>query len=142
MRVALRMAMEVEPDLDRPLSASLDECERRIGYTFSDRSLLHSALTHASGAQHRLASNERLRIMATTAAIRLGRLDGIETFFGDEFATIREGEVVLSDLWFEYQTRRVSQTQGVPIYRKLRDQVRREFPPPRHIDFRMRDDSQ
>jgi len=57
------MAMEVEPDLDRQLAASLDECERRIGYAFSDRSLLQSALTHASGAQHRLASNERLEFL-------------------------------------------------------------------------------
>jgi ribonuclease III len=41
----------------------LERCERRIGYTFRDRALLASALTHASGAQHRLASNERLEFL-------------------------------------------------------------------------------
>ena len=39
------------------------ECERRIGYTFRDPSLLTAAFTHASGAQHRLASNERLEFL-------------------------------------------------------------------------------
>jgi ribonuclease-3 len=42
---------------------SFEACERRIGYTFSDKSLLRAALTHASGAEHRLASNERLEFL-------------------------------------------------------------------------------
>jgi len=39
------------------------ECQRRIGYDFRDPSLLVAAFTHASGAQHRLASNERLEFL-------------------------------------------------------------------------------
>ena len=38
-------------------------CEQRLGYQFHDRELLKSALTHASGANHRLASNERLEFL-------------------------------------------------------------------------------
>jgi len=41
----------------------LARCERRIGYDFRDKSLLTASLTHASGAQHRLASNERLEFL-------------------------------------------------------------------------------
>ncbi len=41
----------------------LDRCEQVIGYQFEDRDLLRSALTHASGANHRLASNERLEFL-------------------------------------------------------------------------------
>ena len=36
------------------------DCEARIGYTFQNRDFLREALTHASGADHRLSSNERL----------------------------------------------------------------------------------
>jgi ribonuclease-3 len=43
--------------------ADLERCERRIGYEFRDKSLLSAALTHASGALHRLASNERLEFL-------------------------------------------------------------------------------
>lgn len=52
------------PNASEPLEASLlEELQRRIGYVFRDKSLLLSALTHASGAEHRLASNERLEFL-------------------------------------------------------------------------------
>ncbi len=41
----------------------LQRCQERIGYRFRDESLLLEALTHASGAAHRLASNERLEFL-------------------------------------------------------------------------------
>jgi ribonuclease III len=41
----------------------LAQCEARLGYTFTDKSLLLSALTHASGALHRLKSNERMEFL-------------------------------------------------------------------------------
>jgi ribonuclease-3 len=48
---------------DAEVASLLERCEERIGYVFSDKSLLKAALTHASGAQHRLASNERLEFL-------------------------------------------------------------------------------
>ena len=45
------------------LLPDLERCERRLDYTFRDKDLLIAALTHASGAQHRLASNERLEFL-------------------------------------------------------------------------------
>ncbi len=54
----------------RPRPVAADEaavdlagCERRIGYVFKDQGLLRSALTHASGAVHRLGSNERMEFL-------------------------------------------------------------------------------
>lgn len=41
----------------------LDRCEERIGYQFNDRQHLHAALIHASGADNRLLSNERLEFL-------------------------------------------------------------------------------
>lgn len=41
----------------------LELCQRAIGYTFHDVRYLRAALTHASGADHRLASNERLEFL-------------------------------------------------------------------------------
>jgi len=43
--------------------ARLAACEKVLSYKFRDRALLRSALTHASGADHRLASNERLEFL-------------------------------------------------------------------------------
>ncbi len=50
-------------DLEAMLEERMARCERRIGYQFRNRALLREALTHASGAEHRLASNERLEFL-------------------------------------------------------------------------------
>jgi ribonuclease-3 len=57
------MAQSVHSTLSDAQIAELERCERRIGYIFQDKALLSAALTHASGAQHRLASNERLEFL-------------------------------------------------------------------------------
>jgi ribonuclease-3 len=41
----------------------LEECQKVIGYRFRQPELLRAALTHASGADTRLASNERLEFL-------------------------------------------------------------------------------
>src|SRR5436190_1131231 len=41
----------------------LEECQKAIGYQFKQPDMLRSALTHASGANTRLASNERLEFL-------------------------------------------------------------------------------
>ena len=57
------MSTVARPDQEQEFSAILSACEERIGYQFKDKRLLRAALTHASGAMHRLASNERLEFL-------------------------------------------------------------------------------
>jgi ribonuclease-3 len=51
------------PEPEPPEESLLDHCQRTVGHRFADLSLLRAALTHASGADHRLASNERLEFL-------------------------------------------------------------------------------
>ncbi len=44
-------------------SETLERCQEAIGYRFRQPELLRNALTHASGANTRLASNERLEFL-------------------------------------------------------------------------------
>lgn len=44
-------------------SAILDRCQDVLRYQFLDMNFLREALTHASGANHRLVSNERLEFL-------------------------------------------------------------------------------
>jgi ribonuclease-3 len=57
------MATEGHFETTDPLPALLAGCEQRVAYVFSDKGMLQAALTHASGAEHRLASNERLEFL-------------------------------------------------------------------------------
>lgn len=84
-----------------------------------------------------LRCNERLMMQWARAALETGDIEGIEHLFEHDFATIREGEVTLTDLWFAYHERRLARELGAPLDDALRRRVRKEYPPPQCIDFRM-----
>ncbi|MBN1344459.1 MAG: DUF5107 domain-containing protein [Phycisphaerae bacterium] len=81
----------------------------------------------------------RIRTLEAQAAMAVGDLRRVEQILdGDlELTSNREGEVVLSDLWFELNARRLAEKEGGTLDDALRERVRREFPPPPHLDFRM-----
>jgi tetratricopeptide (TPR) repeat protein len=81
--------------------------------------------------------NERIALLSAKAALETGHLDEIEPLFTREFATIREGEVTLTDLWFSLHEHRIAESENAPIDENLRKRVKRDFPPPANIDFRM-----
>src|SRR5262245_6773246 len=66
----------------------LDECQNAIGYRFKDPTLLRAALTHTSGANTRLGSNERLEFLGDSV---LG-LVTCEILFS-QFPDYQEGEM-------------------------------------------------
>lgn len=54
----------MQPEVSTTSDAEiLEECQKAIGYTFRQPELLRAALTHASGANTRLSSNERLEFL-------------------------------------------------------------------------------
>lgn len=68
--------------------ASIEACQESLGYQFSDPQLLLSALTHASSADDRLNSNERLEFLGDSV---LGFL-ACEFLF-DQYPEFSEGDL-------------------------------------------------
>lgn len=66
----------------------LARCERRIRYVFHDKSLLRAALSHASGVDRRLQSNERLEFLGDAI---LGMVICQELF--ERFPNFLEGDL-------------------------------------------------
>src|SRR5712692_9902810 len=66
----------------------LEECQQTIGYRFRQPEMLRSALTHASGANTRLASNERLEFLGDAI---LGLIVCEELF--QRFPDFQEGDL-------------------------------------------------
>src|SRR5436305_2644037 len=66
----------------------LDECQKAIGYVFRQPELLRAALTHTSGADTRLASNERLEFLGDAV---LGLVTCEQLF--QRFPDYQEGEL-------------------------------------------------
>ncbi len=60
---SIRLVDAVDGQAGSDQASKLALCQELIDYQFKDESLLLSALTHASGASHRLDSNERLEFL-------------------------------------------------------------------------------
>ena len=57
------MEVDLPNEADNIATDQLAACQQKIGYQFKDIELLLSALKHASGVSHRLASNERMEFL-------------------------------------------------------------------------------
>jgi Tfp pilus assembly protein PilF len=79
---------------------------------------------------------DRVQLLRAQFSLELGDLDAVEAVLRRDFAVVREGEIVLTDLWFELQSRREAQRSGRTLDAALREQVRALYPPPARIDFR------
>lgn len=84
----------------------------------------------------------RLRAMRAQAAIELEEFDyALEILTnGTTVCDMREGEVLLSDLWVELHARRLGKQEGLPVDDALRARAKREFPIPEELDFRMKNE--
>jgi hypothetical protein len=70
-------------------------------------------------------------------ALHFDRFAEVEETLKQDFATVQEGELTLSELWFSLQEKKVALAEGVEISDDLKARVRHDFPPPYEIDFRM-----
>ncbi|MEP0767339.1 MAG: DUF5107 domain-containing protein [Fimbriimonadia bacterium] len=97
------------------------------------------ALRFATSLELPMRSHGRIRVSEAKAALALGNLDAAEEALAGEMdlGDLREGDSILTDLWFELQERRAGSLVGRPLSEKERAQVRRDHPPPPHLDFRM-----
>ena len=90
----------------------------------------------------RIRNHARTQLLAAQAALIVGDLAIVEDYFSRHptIADIREGEVSLSKLWFNYHAQRLRSAENIPIDEMLMARVRKEFPLPAYFDFRMTDD--
>ena len=79
------------------------------------------------------------QILRAKIALKLNDLDTVDEVLKREFASIKEGEVNLTDLWFEMWEKRLSAETGRPIDAALRKEVEAVYPSPASIDFRVRE---
>ena len=88
---------------------------------------------------------DRVKITTAKSAVKLGKLDYLENFFIEEHHDIREGEVSLSDVWFEYCALKMAKERGMDNLTakqldELIDEAWDKYPPSKDIDFRMSTD--
>jgi len=92
----------------------------------------------ASALPEAALSDERVHLGRARVAARQGDLDRLETLLDRHFATIREGEMLLDQLWTSLQQGRLAAALGrEPSPVELADRLKRH-PVPAHLNFRMK----
>jgi hypothetical protein len=83
-------------------------------------------------------SHGRVRVLETRAALDARDLDraGAILDAGIVLPDLREGGVILEDLWYAYQELRLAARSGGQIDDDIRAHARAEHPVPRMYDFR------
>ena len=85
-----------------------------------------------------LRGQGRIKSLAAQACLVLDRLDEVEELLrGIEIADLREGDTVLAEIWFGLQEKRLSLKENQAVDEALKERVRKDFPPPSALDFRM-----
>lgn len=85
----------------------------------------------------------RIRMLEGQAALEAKDFDRVEAVLTADTVVddMREGERSLSNLWFELHEQRLSAEENIPLDDALRGRVRREYPVPAELDFRMSADA-
>lgn len=83
------------------------------------------------------AKGERIQIIVGAAALHLDNHAFMNKLFNAEFAVIREGEILIIELWYKYNAKKLANERNIPLTQELIDEATLKFPPPSNIDFRM-----
>jgi hypothetical protein len=95
------------------------------------------ALTVYNSLPAALQNDDRVQILRARVALELGDWATVEGAMQREYAAVREGETELTDVWFQMWYRREAEALGHALDEAEKAGVRRRYPPPAQIDFRM-----
>jgi tetratricopeptide (TPR) repeat protein len=79
---------------------------------------------------------DAVQILRASIALQVGCLDEAELALQREYASVREGAVILTDLWIELWRRKMSAETGRPAVEISTQEIEAAHPPPAGIDFR------
>lgn len=96
-------------------------------------------LDSLSEAPEAVRSNGRVRLLEARAALAVGDVARVASILalGLVIADLRESDLALSDLWYDFQIQRLCTEEGLTPDQTLRLRVERDFPVPKALDFRM-----
>ena len=82
-------------------------------------------------------ATDTVRLLAAIVAFARGDMTFVESALAGDYASLREGARDLTDLWYDFQAKRLADRTGRPIDAALRREVEKTCPPPARIDFRI-----
>ena len=125
-----QQAVEMEPEFHLALNAL--NVLRKLGRYMT-------MLEVYSGLPHVLRERGRLKAAYCHALIEVGRYETAQNTLMDhiELSDVREGETILSDLWFSLCAHKEARARGCEYTNELLDEIKKTVGVPDVLDFRM-----
>ncbi len=124
------IASPMEPDVLRPYA------EEYIAL-LADAKHHDDAFAYYLTLPETLRGEERMRLTVLRSAFECGEEAFVAAQFNTRFSVVREGEGLLSEVWFLSEARRRAAEAGTPVTEALVQHVRDTAALPEHLDFRM-----
>jgi tetratricopeptide (TPR) repeat protein len=125
------------------LNGQLQELQIECGRALLDAGRLADLAQWLTSVPEHVRQTPRMQLASAWAAYQNNELDQAEKLlFTVELSDIREGETILTDLWFAIQAKRIAAAEGIPLDEALDERVRTTLTPPPQIDFRMKADGE
>jgi len=116
---------------DPPLALAIEYLQMLCAARqFEDARKIYQSLPSA------LQPADRIQVLHGRIALELDDLETVEQVLQREYAVIREGEKELTDLWFKMWARRIARQTGQSPDDISKQEIERQHPLPRGIDFR------
>lgn len=126
-----REAQQLRPDL-LPLLIE-------TGRTLIDAGAAAEFLKLLARLPDAMQKHGRVSLLEVEAGLAAGDLERVGRLFaaGFEIVDYREGDEILTELWFRYHAERISREENIPVDDALLNRARQDYPPPAIFDFRM-----
>ncbi len=104
---------------------------------FQKEQLFHELERFLAQLPIQIVQHERIQLALGEIALVKGQLETVRTILKRRFCTIREGEVLLTDLWFGLHLKEAEIRKGSSLTEEERAEAIAQNPPPYSLDFRM-----
>jgi hypothetical protein len=104
---------------------------------FQNGRMLPELETFLSQLPEGIVRHERIQLAVGQLALEMDQFDKLREILTGDFCTIREGETLLTDLWFALHIKEAEARKGAVLTEKEQADAMAQHPPPYEIDFRM-----
>jgi tetratricopeptide (TPR) repeat protein len=120
------------------LAPAMTELQLEVGRTLADAGRREDVERWMAALPATIRSLPRVEILASQAEMWRGELDqALARLEAVHISDNREGDNMISDLWYEIKARQAARDEGVPFTRRLLSRVTDALTPPTHLDYRM-----
>ena len=134
----LRPELDIDPlDIGDLAPSRTPELAQEYMQVLCEFKRFDEAETIYASLPREMQTRDRIQILHGRIALERGDESAVVDMLKNEYVVVREGETGLTDIWFELMYWRMAKNANKDLNENEKAEIRRQYPPPAHIDFRV-----